>query len=468
MFIKKIPPRLYFLLIFIFLLTACTPAQITPTLTDVENTAIAAEWTDIAFTQAITSTLVSTPTILPTETPALTATPTSLPLYPQDGFRRAYTINGNLYLQDSGKEQIQLTDSGEDRSPNFSDDGEKIVFFRGRLSQNTYSINADGSQEQALITGSLLADLGLGYSETTELYSLAFVPGTHLLLFNTFEPGKSRRFASDGLPNLDLLLVDTDATKIRKLLAPAQGGPFKVSLDGKLVAVQTAEHIDVIDLDGNFIRRKLITYPRAWAFLITPDIYWTQNSSKLSIAPPSSTGALDYTGPEPNKIWQYSIDDDQRVEINTNPPLMQDFFSISPDGNWVIYNFHDPAEKTNLGIGSGLYIANLRDGTFQLFDVGELQIGSLPFDFYWSPNNTHFVFEGSKSRLFMGSIDGELTPLAKGLFLCWIDKSRYAFSNTDGVTISQIDKEEKTSTSEKTVCDSSYYTFIFVKHEKER
>src|SRR5258706_14361969 len=55
-----------------------------------------------------------TPTILPTETPATTATP--LPLFTLDGLRMAYIIDGNLYVQDSGGQQGQLTNSRPDRS----------------------------------------------------------------------------------------------------------------------------------------------------------------------------------------------------------------------------------------------------------------------------------------------------------------------------------------------------------------
>jgi hypothetical protein len=71
----------------------------------------------------------ASPTTLQVET--LSPTATEIPLFPLEGLRMAYIVDGNLYLQDSGNEPIQLTDSGEDHTPIFSDDGEKIVFFRG-------------------------------------------------------------------------------------------------------------------------------------------------------------------------------------------------------------------------------------------------------------------------------------------------------------------------------------------------
>jgi len=54
-----------------------------------------------------------------------------LPFQMLEGLRVAYIIDGNLYVQDSGKQAVQLTYSGQDGGPIFSDDGQKIVFYRG-------------------------------------------------------------------------------------------------------------------------------------------------------------------------------------------------------------------------------------------------------------------------------------------------------------------------------------------------
>ena len=53
----------------------------------------------------------------------------SLPLVAVNGLRVAYIVTGNLYVQNSGGQPMQLTNSGVDSTPIFSDDGQKIVFF---------------------------------------------------------------------------------------------------------------------------------------------------------------------------------------------------------------------------------------------------------------------------------------------------------------------------------------------------
>ena len=114
-------------------LAACGVATPMPTV---------AETTRPSFTPAIPTATVSL------FTPSSTSTQTSsLPVSPApDGLRMAYVIDGNLFFQDSSDPPLQLTYSGEDwRLVFFSDDGQKVFFFRGVNGQDLYSINVDGS-----------------------------------------------------------------------------------------------------------------------------------------------------------------------------------------------------------------------------------------------------------------------------------------------------------------------------------
>ncbi len=409
--------------------------------------------------------VLPTSTPLPTEIPSLTP----IPLFSLDGLRMAYIIDGNLYLQDSGKQQVQLTNSGEDYSPIFSSDGEKIVFFRGVLPHTVYSINADGSQEQELVSGSLLNKLNLGYSESTELRSLSFVPGTHQLLVNTHELDPRTVSVQDiyysaAKPNQDLLLVDTDTAEIKMLLGLGKGGMFRVSPDGNLVGIQATDHIDVIGLDGKVVYQNLATYPSAWLYNRTPDIYWAQDSSKLNVMLPIATeNALDSNGPEPRTIWQYSLDGGQAFEIHLNPPPIGDSFNISPDGNWVVYTYYYYEGKTDQTVTPGLYLGNLKNGTSKL--VGSVQSYGLPNP-YWSPNSVNFIFNDDTSQLFLGNIDGAIILLDRGQFVDWIDEDRYLYSN-EVLRIGETGKDknvtvEKISESIKYI-SPKYFTVVFLK-----
>ncbi|MFZ5910657.1 MAG: TolB family protein [Chloroflexota bacterium] len=417
----------------------------------------------------------SIPTALPTE--MLSPTPTEIPLFQLEGLRMAYIVDGDLYLQDSGKQPIQLTDSGEDHTPIFSDDGEKITFFRGVLPRNLYSINADGSQEQALVTSSMLNALGFGYSNFAEPRSLAFVPGTHQLLFNTHEldslyiKTKSILYWYDSKPYLDLLIVDTDSSEIKRLLAPGQGGPFIVSPDGKTIAIQARDHVDVIGLDGKVIKQNLITYPSEWLYLWEPEINWGQDSNRLNVVLPIPTaGALDYTGPEPRTILEYSANSNSVAEINFSPPPMDDFFSVSMDGNWIAYNFADTAGKTNETAIAGIYLGNLHDGNSHWIDVSGLGLNDLPRSFYWSSDSMHFIFmDGSIAKMFLGDIHGATTLIAQGEFLGWFDDGSYLYTTKGKIFLGEIGKEGSIGVIQlPAVIDSSYFTFVNLKSEMNK
>ena len=426
------------LTLLILTLTACAPATNPAiSMTSIQSTAFAAAYTGVALTPIAPPTATPVP---PTFTPIVTQfapipTFTSISTlnipFTLDAIRMAYVVDGNLYLQDGSNQPIQLTNSGKDHSPIFSDDGEKVVFFRGTLPHNVYSINTDGSQEQELVSSELLTALDMEYYNSTELRSLSFVPGTHQILFNTHELDWLTLSTKDinrsgAKPNQDLLLVNTDTSVIKRILEPGQGGIFQVSPNGKLVIIQAIDHIDVIGLDGKIIHRNLATYPSSWLYDRWPDIYWTQDSGKLNLVLPLDTGnALDSSGPEPRTIWQYSMDGKSAVEIHLNPPPIGESFSISPDGNWVVYTYYYYPGKTDETVASGIYIGNLRDGSSQFLESAQLY--GIPNSFYWSSDNVHFIFENEQSLLFLGNVNGTTTSLNGGAFLGWIDTNHYLY-----------------------------------------
>jgi len=176
-------------------------------------------------TTALSLTLPSlTPSIPP---PTLIPTATPIPPTPissiRDSLRMAYIFEDNLYVQGGSNAPLQLTHGDRDRVPTFSNDGEKIVFLRRFIPHDLYSINADGSREQVLVSGTLLEARGLGYSKLSEIRSFAFIPSTHLVIFNTRELDeldvKMQDWNRTGSNNNDdLLTVDTDSGEIKSLL----------------------------------------------------------------------------------------------------------------------------------------------------------------------------------------------------------------------------------------------------------
>lgn len=386
------------------LLAACGPAHpeqpITPT-----------------GTNAPTFTPISpTLTQLPTETPSSTLTP--LPPSTLEGLRMAYIIDGNLYVQDSGKQPVQLTHVGKDWRPIFSNNGETILFFRGRIPHELFSINALGGHEQALVTHNKLIAFNLGYSEATAIQNLAFVPDTNFLLFNTGEVDLRHPQTGPFRSNEDLFLIDTSTNEIKVLLSPGKGGNFRISPDENLVAVQAKGHIDIVAIDGQIIRRNLVTYTPTHPYDLKPNFFWNSDSTELIVSLPARE-IYDLSGPEAYTIWRYAIDGSTKKRLLFEPPALDDC-CVSPDGNWFLYSYYYYPGKTSDEIPNGLYLGNLHDSSTQLYDPYYLS-------YSWSIDSEHFIY--GDNELFLGSINGKSEFIDKGRFLGWLDDHRYLYYN---------------------------------------
>lgn len=330
-----------------------------------------------------------------------------------------YVVEENLYLEDGSNPPLQLTYSGEDGYPIFSEDGEIIVFFRGILPRDLYAISADGTQERALVTNDKLMALGLGYDEFSEVGSLSFVPGSHRLIFNThtLKPGQGGLIP---VGNKDLFLVDTDTSEFKILLPPGHGGGYEMSPDGSLVAYGSSGHIDVINTHGQLIRRNLVTYAPSEPIELIPDIHWLPDSTELTVFLPVET-YYDMEAPETYALWRYALDGRAGVQIPVDPPPIGSDYRLSPDGNWLVYNYFYYPGKTDIDL-AGLYISNLQEGRTKLYAPE----GASPSG--WSPDSMHFVY-GVNPRLFLGAADRSPAFIDEGYFQGWIDASRYLYSS---------------------------------------
>ncbi len=353
----------------------------------------------------------------------------------------AYVIDGNLYFQDGSKPPLQLTHSGQDwQLISFSDDGEKIFFTRGKDSRNLYSINTDGTQEEALITSALFDTFGSEYDKSDLNCNLASIPHTHQLLFSicSYQPGIPVTFHSN------LFFVDADTRQVKKLFPSEQGGAFYISPDGNKLAIDRNGYIDVLDIDGKMIYHKLATYRLSEPTPLDAHLYWTSDSKQLIVVIPINTyyevGATrNYT------IWRYSLDTGQGVQISLEPSVLGgNPASVSPDGNRIIYS----DEKGIFKIGdlttgrAQVYIPNPDTYSFQ----------------DWSSDNTHFMYESTVGvGLYMGSLDGPPVLIGKGDFIGWLDANQYLYLINKTLVIGKIDGEPKPILVGTTQSPFSYY-----------
>jgi hypothetical protein len=282
------------------------------------------------------------------------------------------------------------------------------------------------------VSASLLAGLGLGYDKMTEAGFRCFIPGTHKLLFHTQQFAPEQK---DFLPasNQDMLLLDLESGKIRSIFPPGKASYFQVSPDGKLIWVLSADHLDVVRLNGTLVSR-LRNYPPVSNETYTgmPDLYWTQDSTKLSLVLPPRQTAMGYTGPEPRTVWQYSLGETSGSEVHLEPAPVGGNFSISPDGNWIVYYYYPIQEDSNTSVPPGIYIGDLRKGSSSLVDfvfwdqngpIGD----KIPGWFEWSPDSMHFIFNDTHEQIYLGDIQGKIITLPERGFDSWLDSRHYLF-----------------------------------------
>lgn len=371
-----------------------------------------------------TSVLTFTP-IPPTPTVPSTEIPSPLPTspFPLERLRMAFITDGDLYLQDGSNSPTQLTDSGQDHTPIFSGDGEKIIFYRGEF-DDLFSINVDGSNEQALVTNDFLKSINSVYDETTEACNLSFAPGTHLLLFNTCSHPAPGITSGNG----DLFFANTDTSQINTLFSAGQANAYYISPDGNKIAIDLLNStIDILSIDGRMIYPSLLTFTPSEPIPLSPNVYWVSDSSEFIVTLPVNTH-YDTSVPPSYTFWRYSIDTGKGVQINLDPPLMgYDEAKVSPDGNWVSYN--------NYERGS-FYIGDLRTGYSQLYWPSP---GAFAYS-DWNPGSTHFIFDATGS-LYLGTFRGTPVSIGKGRFIGWLNDRYFLYHEGKTVYVRAINGE---------------------------
>ncbi len=414
------------------LLAGCSAGTATVTPTQVDLIALK---TEIAGTvvESMTQTAVWQPTetIPPTQTAMPTATPwpTENPGVPLslETLRMVYVKDGNLYIQNGSKAPAQLTRSGKDRAPIFSDDGQKLVFYRGYASDNVYSINADGTDEKLIVDSESLPVFGQGYVEF-----LTFRPSTHEVFFSTFlcESENTMYSYIFNYCTVSIFLVDADTGYVMTLVNAlhgdvGQGRNFEISPDGRFLSVAASGHIDIVYNIFNgrpdFFKDQL-NFKRTIPNEYLPVQYWLPDSSGFIAVLPDDNFNEPATPPHAYTVWRASPRDTNVQQIPLTHPIEFNSgcnFSVSPDGNWIFYN------SNNEGIPAS-YLGNLNTGSAQLYDDV-----SCPSTYEsspkWSPDSHYFATKYLSGESIIGAVDGPPISI-EGEFIQWIDASHYFYT----------------------------------------
>jgi hypothetical protein len=395
--------------IFLSMLACGLPgATPTPSTSGLE-TSIAATLTAL-FTPESPAEFTKTPS--PTTTAPIVSTTSIL--------RITYTDDGNVFLVEDTGPPRQLTTSGGAEQVLISSDGMKVAFTR-RLPSNgnaeIRSVNTDGTGETTLLSHTELDALyPLGSFLHHDVSQITFIPGTHDLIFNT-------RSIPEGpglIKNDDLLMLNTDAGTLSKILPPDAGGDFSLSPDGTQVALVKPSTISLANIDGTNLRPDLISYSPVMTyseFQYYAQPVWSPDGTMVSVAIPSPDPFAPTTTAT---IWRFSSDGSSVLNLGTtagNFYFSQAFgsASISPDLNHLAF-----LRETSTPNVQELWLANA-DGTGEtLYSTGDLQwLG-------WAPDSLHFAFSlGDPTNIQLGRSGFAPIPLCGGIQFRWIDSRKY-------------------------------------------
>ncbi len=128
----------------------------------------------------------------------------------------------------------------------------------------------------------LLVSISPKYDKSAAPCDRTFVPHTHLLLFGTCSYPDIHTIR----PNGDLFITDTDTGRTRNLFLPEQAGNTYVSPDGRMIARNVGNHIDILGIDGQPIRLNLVTYTESQPMQLSPMVYWTSDLARADHASP--------------------------------------------------------------------------------------------------------------------------------------------------------------------------------------
>jgi hypothetical protein len=321
---------------------------------------------------------------LPTPAPALTPVqPDAYPAPP--GLRVAFVEEGDIWLWTAdSRKAVPLTTRGEVVGDiRISDDGALVAFRRGENGE-LWTVSTDGSGErQALSTEDLEGMESDGVE--VRLRHFEWVPGTHVLAFNT----RQRREAGD-VPADDLHLADADSAEHTPVLPPGEGGEFHYSPDGSQIAIVTAGDISLIDADGDNRSDSVLTYApvamyRGSDYYVQPT--WAADGRSLLVAiPPADPHArpIQYT-----TIW--------RIPVDGAPASLVTSIAAFPEEGSVAFshelNFMAYAEVPELHLGATpptesrarLKVVRLENGDW----FGYSYYGML---YGWAPKSRRFAF----------------------------------------------------------------------------
>ena len=361
---------------------------------------------------------------LPSDTPA--GVPTDTPAGPQP-LRVAYVDNGDLMLWTEGVGVTSLYTGDTVDAVRLSDDGQIAVFRTVDAVYyrpvGLYSIHTDGSGLQMLLDDATMDSFDVsGSASGAGPYEMEFIPGTHILAFNT-----NAWYEGPGLQiQDDYRQINVDTNTLSTVLMPGDGGMFYFSPDGNQAALVTPSNISLVNSDGTNRRDSVLAFTAVITYSeyqFYPIPLWAGDSSHLRVVIPSPDIIAQNAY---FNVYDIPVDGSPATDLGSTAAstlISLQRQAISPNLNNVGFIRQDAPPST----GRQLHFVDL--STFGLTLYYSVPSDNLEF-VNWSPDNSHFIFiVGDELKLGqLGGANGPLSDVTARSQAEWISDTQYVFT----------------------------------------
>lgn len=381
----------------------------------------------------------ASPSASPTLAPAQTAESTHAPSASAGtGAVVAFVKDGRLLIWDEATGQTQIIfDSGDVIAVSVSDDGQVLGFLRRSVVQLAkdpwtswreqsalWAVDRDGGNPRELVSSDALRSLlDAAENDSTNIPHMAWIPGTHRLLYSAWRYIVQAEGESHAVPE-GLFLVDADTLSEAVLMPAGSTLRFVPSPDGQQIALLSPTGLGFINVDGSHLRSDALSFPEA--SLIGPFLptgVWTQDSGAFV-----ATGSFE-RDPMFNisfTLWKVPVEGSPPEALATIHRSDPRSVSFSPDGRWAAFAQHTDQEPSEL---AGWSVIALPTGVGAL--AGPQNLDLLFAGVQWSPDSRAFN-RTMRELCPEASWDSEVcaSPLSfdgSAVAVRWLDTSRFLF-----------------------------------------
>jgi hypothetical protein len=346
---------------------------------------------------AETSAPAAAPTAAPTAAAAATHDPSTVIL--ESAAVVAYVQDGNLQVWDEATGTSQtIVDSGGVIRVELSDDGQIVAFLRRSVvgdldsqwheQSGLWAVDRNGENLRELVPADELRTLlHAAETDSSNIPQLAWVPGTHRLLFSGWTYFVQAEGESHAVPE-GLYLADADELTHTTLVPAGTSLRFVPSPDGAYIALMSASSLSFVNADGSSQLPDALTYPEVGMLgPLFPSGVWTQDSRSFVV-----TGSLEQS-PDTNfnfTIWRVPVDGSPPQSLAAITKSIVDSVTFSPDGLYAAYFRHagPPGNPTDFG----WYVTRLaaEAGSLAIPRSSDLFWKNL----YWSPAGVAYAVAG--------------------------------------------------------------------------